>query len=90
MKNFLFLREFNKQPGTASSLQTLGTCLRVSQGRVGCRKGVYLHGGSALSPLMLLLLWSWPRCDCCCLCRHANASPAAFSRAQSKPHTLAG
>lgn len=50
VKKFSLLREFSQQPGTASSRRTLGTCVRVSQGRVGCRKGAGLYGGSALSP----------------------------------------
>lgn len=49
-----------------------------------------LHGGSALSPLMLLLLLSWPCCNCCCFCRCVNPSPAALSQAQSTLCTLAG
>ena len=89
-KKFSLLREFNQQQGTASSLQAVGMCVRVSQGRVGCRKGACLHRGSALSPLMLLSLWSWPCCNCCCLCRHVNASPAALSHAQSTPTLLQG
>lgn len=90
VKKFSLLREFNQQPGIASSLQTLGTCVSVSQGRVGCRKAAFLHVGSVLSPLMLLSLWSRPCCNCCCLCRCVNSSPAALSHTQSAPHTLTG